>query len=326
MILALGSLGIVAALNWQPLTLVDRRPRCGGRTCAVALSQVALIGCAAGSCVMITTVASSRKPAVIRRIAIGQYVVACAIAVATLVAFFRAEQMPEMAPEEYLRRNLAPAGPRPGCCRCSTCCWRSPSSRGPGCVIPTAPGGAVRCSSSASEWCSWCCASAFFLLRAVGNTDVLAASVRRRRCWAARCWWWRADRCCPASEDWFGARRELRTIQPLLAELDTRHPDVGYRGASPRPAVVPGRRADVPHLRISLYLEAIAAERVARAPHGKTRHQDERDIESPRTSPISRISIRRRFPPMSRPGASPSGSSRAATCRNGASAARPSPG
>jgi hypothetical protein len=68
MILALGSLGIVAALNWQPLTLlidtVLRWPNI-----SMGLSQAALIACAAGSCVMITTVASGRKPAAIRKIA-----------------------------------------------------------------------------------------------------------------------------------------------------------------------------------------------------------------------------------------------------------------
>ena len=124
MILALGSLGLVAALNWQPLTLlidtVLRWPNI-----SMGLSQVALIACAAGSCVMITTVASGRKPATIRKIAIAQYSVAGVIAVVSLVAFFSAGQQPEMSPEEYLRRNLAPAAIRcRGCCRCCTCCWR----------------------------------------------------------------------------------------------------------------------------------------------------------------------------------------------------------
>ena len=109
MILALGSLGLVAALNWQPLTLlidtVLRWPNI-----SMGLSQVALIACAAGSCVMITTVSSGRKPATIRKIAIAQYSVAGVIAVVSLVAFFAAGQQPEMAPEEYLRRNLASGG------------------------------------------------------------------------------------------------------------------------------------------------------------------------------------------------------------------------
>ena len=124
MILALGSLGLVAALNWQPLTLlIDTLLH--WPNIAMGLTQVALIACAAGSCVMITTVSSLRKPATLRRIAIWQYGIAVVIAVVTLVAFFAAGQQPEMSPEEYLRRNLGSSGTRYlGCCRCCTCCWR----------------------------------------------------------------------------------------------------------------------------------------------------------------------------------------------------------
>ncbi len=73
MILALGSLGLVAALNWQPLTLLIDTAL-GWPNVSTVLSQVALIACAAGSCVMITSASSGRKPATIRRIAIIQYV------------------------------------------------------------------------------------------------------------------------------------------------------------------------------------------------------------------------------------------------------------
>ena len=59
MIVALGSLAVVAALNWPPLTLlIDTAVR--WPNVSIALSQVALIGCAAGSCVMITSAASTR--------------------------------------------------------------------------------------------------------------------------------------------------------------------------------------------------------------------------------------------------------------------------
>ncbi len=108
MILALGSLGLVAAFNWQPLTLlIDTLLRWPNISMG-GLSQVALIGCAAGSCVMITTVASSRPPPpVVKKIAVAQYSVAAVIAVASLVVFFSAGgQQPEMSPEEYLRRSL----------------------------------------------------------------------------------------------------------------------------------------------------------------------------------------------------------------------------
>ena len=87
MILALGSLGLVAALNWQPLTLLID-DLVGWNNISMGLTQVALIVCAAGSCVMITTVASGRKQATIRKIAIAQYCVAGVIAVVSLVTFF----------------------------------------------------------------------------------------------------------------------------------------------------------------------------------------------------------------------------------------------
>src|SRR6476646_8502544 len=103
--LALGSLGLVAALNWQPLTLMlDTLLR--WTHVSMGMSQVALIACAAGSCVMITTVASERTPATIRKVAVAQYSVAAIIAVASLVIFFAAGQQNEMSPEEYLKRNL----------------------------------------------------------------------------------------------------------------------------------------------------------------------------------------------------------------------------
>jgi hypothetical protein len=103
--LALGSLGVVAALSWQPLTLMlDTLLR--WTNVSMGMSQVALVSCAAGSCVMITTAASGYKPAVTRRIAIAQYRIAAVIAAVSLMMFFAAGQQPEMAPQEYLKRNL----------------------------------------------------------------------------------------------------------------------------------------------------------------------------------------------------------------------------
>ena len=73
MILALGSLGLVAALNWQPLTLLIDTVL-NWPNIATGLSQVALIACAAGSCVMITTVASERSSRVRARCASARVV------------------------------------------------------------------------------------------------------------------------------------------------------------------------------------------------------------------------------------------------------------
>jgi hypothetical protein len=97
---------LTAGLNWQPLTLMlDTLLR--WNNVSMGLSQVALIACAAGSCVMITTVASGHKPAVTRRFAIAQYRIAAVIAAVSLVMFFAAGQQYELSPQEYLNQNLA---------------------------------------------------------------------------------------------------------------------------------------------------------------------------------------------------------------------------
>ena len=259
MILALGSLGVVAALNWQPLTLlVDTALR--WPNAAAALSQVALIGCAAGSCVMITTVASDRKPAVIRRLAIGQYTVGFVIAAATLVAFFRTEKEPEMAPEEYLRRNLAPGG---------SSAWLLPLLYVLLALTLVAWAG-VRHSNRTRRGRAlfvfsvgivlMVLASAFFLLRAVGSTDVLGVGAAATLLGCAMLVV-AGGSLLPSIEDWFGARRELRTIQPLLIELNARHPDVGI-GVRPRGPLLFRVAEQMSLISDSLYLEAIAAERV----------------------------------------------------------------
>jgi hypothetical protein len=103
--LALGSLVLVAAVSWQPLTLLIDTVLWPNFAMGW-LSQVALVACVAGSCVMITTVASGHKPAVTRRFAIAQYRLAAVIAAVSLVMFFAAGQQPEMSPQEYLNQNL----------------------------------------------------------------------------------------------------------------------------------------------------------------------------------------------------------------------------
>jgi hypothetical protein len=105
--LALGSLVLVAALSWQPLALlVDTMWRWSN--IAMGLSQVALIAFVAGSCVMITTVASG-QPHVIRHFAIAQCSIATLMAAVSLVMFFAAGQRYEMPPSEYMQQNLASA-------------------------------------------------------------------------------------------------------------------------------------------------------------------------------------------------------------------------
>jgi multisubunit Na+/H+ antiporter MnhB subunit len=104
--LALGSLVLVAALSWQPLTLLIDTVLHRHNIAMGLLSQVALIACVAGSCVMITTIASGHKPAVTRRFAIAQYGIAAVIAAVSLVMFFAAGPQYEMSPQEYLKQHL----------------------------------------------------------------------------------------------------------------------------------------------------------------------------------------------------------------------------
>ena len=258
MILALGSLGLVAALNWQPLTLlidtVLRWPNI-----SMGLSQVALIACAAGSCVMITTVASGRKPATIRKIAIAQYGVAGVIAVVSLVAFFSAGQQPEMSPEEYLRRNLDTGNSMP---------WLLPllyvllaltlvswagmrysnrSRRGRALFVFTI--GIVLI----------VLASAFFFLRGLMGTARPVGVGAAATLLGCAMFVVAAGSLLPSVEDWFGARRELRVIQPLLTELGRRHPDVGI-GERPRGPLVFRVAERMSLISDALFLEATSAD------------------------------------------------------------------
>jgi hypothetical protein len=258
MIIALGSLSLVAALNWAPLTLlVDTWLH--WPNIAVGLSQVALIACAAGSCVMITSVASGRSPTIVRRIAWVQYTFAAIVAAVTLVMFFSGGQQPEMAPEEYLNRNLDS--------KSISLPWLLPmlyvmlaltlvtwaglrhsnrSRRGRALFIFTV--GIVLI----------LLASAFFLLRAVRGTQLvgIGTAVVLLGCAMAVVG---AGSLLPTVEDWFSGRRELGLIEPLLTELERRQPDTGI-GMRPRGPLVFRVAEQLSLISDALFLEASAVE------------------------------------------------------------------
>jgi hypothetical protein len=254
MILALGSLGLVAALNWQPLTLlIDTLLR--WPNVSTVFSQVALIACAAGSCVMITSASSSRSPATIRRIAIAQYVVAGAIAALTLVAFFIAPQQPEMAPEEYLRRNLGSGG--------TSLSWLLPLLYVLLALTLVAWAGARHSNRTRRGRALFLftigialivLASAFFLLRAAGSTRFVGVGAAATLLGCAMLVV-ASGSLLPSVEDWFGARRELRIIQPLLQELNGRHPNIGI-GVRPRGPLLFRVAEQMSLISDALYLEA----------------------------------------------------------------------
>ncbi|KUH94325.1 hypothetical protein [Mycobacterium sp. IS-3022] len=290
MILALGSLGVIAALNWQPLTLlIDTLLR--WPNISMGLSQVALVACAAGSCVMITTVSSARRPAAIRKIAIAQYSVAAVIAVVSLVSFFAAGRQPEMSPQEYLRRNLDNGGyPLPWLLpllyvllALSLVAWAglrhsNRTRRGRALFVFTI--GIVLIVA----------ASGFFLLRAAGRSGPVGVGAAATLLGCAMLVV-AAGALLPSVEDWFGARRELRVIQPILTELGRRHPDIGI-GVRPRGPLVFRVAERMSLISDALFLEATAADHTrklrvdsAGAPSGDDADSQEVELESPSVSP-----------------------------------------
>jgi hypothetical protein len=266
MIIALGSLAIVAALNWQPLSLL-LDTALHWPNISVGLSQMALVACAAGSCVMITSVASARRPAVVRRIAMVQYSIAIVIAVVSFALFFVGGQQPEMSAEQYLARNLGTSK--------TSLPWLLPllyvllaltlvtwagmrhsnrSRRGRALFVFTI--GIVLI----------LLASAFFLIRATGTTHLVGVGTAAALLGCAMAVV-AAGSLLPTIEDWFTGRHELQLIEPLLAELETRQPDIGI-GVRPRGPLVFRVAERLSMISDALFLEATAVQGAHRGTRG----------------------------------------------------------
>jgi len=259
MMVALGGLAVLAALNWPPLTLlVDTALR--WPNISVGLSQVALVASAAGSCVMVTTVASARRPAVTRRLAVLQYCLAAAVAAVTLVLFMVGERQPEMVPREYLARNLGTAA--------SALDWLVPllyvsmaltlvALIGVRLSNPTRRGRALFVFTAGLTLIA--VTSVFALVRAVlreeSRTHLAGVGTAATLLLGAMAVV-AAGALMPAVEDWVGARREMRLLEPLRREMERRHPDIGI-GVRPRGPLV-FRVAE----RLSLISDAIFLEGV----------------------------------------------------------------
>jgi hypothetical protein len=256
MMLALGSLGIVAALNWEPLTLL-LDTLLHWPNVSVGLSQVALTLCAAASCVMITTVSSAKKPAVSRRLAVVNYGIATVIALTSLVLFFADGRQPEMAPQVYLRENLKSHTSPPWLLpllyvlfALAVVLWAgmrysNRSRRGRALFVFTVGIGLIVLGTG------------FFLLRAVVSTELVGvgAAITLLACAMLVV---AAGSLLPTIEDWFGAHRELRLIDPLLRELGRRQPDVGI-GVRPHGPLAFRVAERMSLISDALYLEATKA-------------------------------------------------------------------
>ena len=136
-------------------------------------------------------------------------------------------------------------------------------------------------------------ASAFFFLRAVGTTQFVGVGAAATLLGCAMLVV-AAGSLLPSVEDWFGARHELRTIQPLLDELGRRHPDVGI-GVRPRGPLVFRVAERMSLISDALFLEATVADASRRHPVDATgassnidlEHElaDLSDIETPSVAP-----------------------------------------
>ena len=264
MIVALGSLAVLAALNWPPLTLlVDTA--IGWPNIAIALSQVALVVSAAGSCVMITSVSATRAPAPARRLAVIQYAIAAVIAAVSLGMFLTAPRQPEMAPREYVSRAMDTGTgwliPLLYVLLAMTLVtWvgirlSNPSRRGRALFLFSAGTALI------------VAASAFILIRAVRGTPLVGIGTAATMLLCALSVV-AAGSLLPSVEDWVGARRELRLIDPLLQEMARRHPDVGI-GIRPRGPLVFRVAERLSTISDSLYLEALHATRDGEEPGGE---------------------------------------------------------
>ena len=257
MIVALGSLTALAALNWSPLTrLVDTA--LGRPNISVGLSQLALIVSAAGSCVMITSVSTRREANQTRHLAAVQYGIAGVIGVATMALFLADDHQPAMTSREYLARNLD-----------SSLAWLTPllyvllamtlvSWVGMRLSNPTRRGRALFVFSAGTALIV--ATAAYFLIRAVsaGPLSGVGTGAVLLLCALSMV---AAGSLMPSVEDWAGARLEMRIIEPLQDEMQRRHPDIGI-GVRPRGPLVFRVAERLSLISDAIYLEATLAGQV----------------------------------------------------------------
>jgi hypothetical protein len=297
MIIALGSLALVAALNWQPLTLLLNTVL-HWPNISVLFSQIALIACAAGSFVMIIGVASDRKPVVVKRIAVAQYAFAAVITAIATVLFFTHGRQPEMSPEEYLNRNLYRAT--------SGLSWLIPLLYVLLAMTLVVWAGLRHSNRTRRGRALFMftigivlilLASAFFFIHALGTSHLLGIGTAATLLGCAMAIV-AAGSLLPTIEDWFGGRRELRMIEPLLAELEIRQPDLGI-GVRPRGPLAFQVAEKLSMISDALFLEASAAA-------GPRLAESTRGVAPPAMSDISGI-----LPDVERPDTTAQAQSRA---------------
>jgi hypothetical protein len=211
---------------------------------------------------MITSVASAQRPEITRRVATVQYCAAGVIAAITLTLFLADAREPEMAPREYLARNLGLPG--------EALDWLIPLLYVLLALTVVAWAG-MRLSSASRRGRALLvftigivlivAASGSLLSRAVGGLQRAGVSTATTLLLCAMVIV-AAGALLPSVEDWIGARRELRLIEPLRREMDRRHPDIGI-GVRPRGPLVFRVAERLSLISDALYLESLLAQRNA---------------------------------------------------------------
>ncbi len=265
MIVALGSLAALAALNWPPATrLIDTA--LGWPNIAIGLSQVALIMSAAGSCVMITSVARNRPARHTRWLAAAQYGLAGVIAGVTFALFLAADPQPELTPREYLVRTLD-----------DSAAWLTPllyvllvmglvSWVGLRLSSPTRRGRALFVFTVGTALIV--ATAAVLLIRATDTAPLVGVGTGAALLLSALALV-AAGALLPSLEDWVGARREMRLIEPLQREMERRQPHVGI-GVRPQGPLVFRVAERLSVISDALYLEAALARQDAARSSGPT--------------------------------------------------------
>ena len=197
------------------------------------------------------------------RLAWANYGIAATIAIASVALFFVDGRQPEMAPQEYLRRNLNEHTSLP---------WLLPLLYML-LVLTVVLWAGMRYSNTSRRGRALFVFSVgigllvltlgFFLLRAVGSTEFVGvgSAITLLACAMLIV---ATGSLLPSVEDWFGARREMRTIQPLLRELCLRQPEVGV-GVRPSGPLAFQVAEQMSLISDGLFLEATQAHDAARA-------------------------------------------------------------
>ncbi|MGL4305252.1 MAG: hypothetical protein ACRCSF_03780 [Mycobacteriaceae bacterium] len=260
MIVALGSLAVVASLSWEPLAvLVDEA--LGWPNLSFALSQVGMVGSAVGSCVMITSMSASRTSLQNNHFARIQYAIAGGVSALALGIFFARGELPARYPDDFInefgqQRGIIESWLLPTVYTVfvmlvviwSGFRYITRTQRGRGLVLFTVGISLIVVTSLLYVFGG--------LFKSGPRDPALGvAGIFTIAAFAAVA----AGSLLPTFENWLVARKELHVLKPLWREMKSRHPDlaIGTRKHGPAAFQVADRMA---YISDALFTEAKSRE------------------------------------------------------------------